>query len=670
MDSESVVYFCKRRLSFMIFFSPFLFKKWKTVFMISQLLIFSGSYQGFAQIEKMTFMTDTTGVNARLREARSLFMSGNIDSAALIYLNTLNQSRHFLYQYGIVKSMIGLGNTQANTGSYQQALDTYMESAFYCQTATTRSLLTTIYNNIGNVYTFRGDFEQSMHYYEKAIAYAETVKAELPMSTLYNNISIALNHLRQPEKALYYLEKGEKLAKQNQEFYALADIYNNKGFAYSTLGASEKSAASFQAAIRTAQQYGYRNTLYSAYVNMGIIAINTNHFDQAIASLKRAEAIKASINPYYQNQRIFALGAVYLKQQKYMLAETYLMKSVAICEKLDMLSDLLKAHQLLAEVYSETSRFQAAFEHRSIEKKLSDSLNKKEMLDAVSRMDAKYRTALKDKEIARKELTINRQRAAISARNIWIVGVSICLLLLSSFFFLQWKNYRHRQKLKNEQLINLERQQELNVIKAIMRGEEKERIRLAREIHDGIMVQFSVIKMNLSALVGNDQQNCEAEKLRPLLGQLDDATNNLRRTAHNLMPDMLLEEGLPDAVYYFCKNLQKNVLFQIIFQPLGIIPRFNVQFELSVYRIIQELVQNIIKHAEATEVIVQLSFENKLLSLTVEDNGKGIPEGHQETGMGIKSISARVASLNGRMGMDSQQSVGTSFHLEFDVSAT
>jgi signal transduction histidine kinase len=646
----------------------FFIRRLKIVPLVLLFIISSMGHPVFGQMERLIFFTDTTEINGLLRDARRLFMAGKVDSAAFIYRNTLNQSKQFLYQYGIVKSMIGIGNTQANIGRYEESIRTYQSAIAFCNTRDTRRLLTTIYNNLGNIYTFRGDFEQSMHDYERAIELAKQYRAELPLSTLYNNISIALNHLQQPHKALYYLEKGEELAIANREYYSLADIYNNKGFAYATLNLPEQSMSSFRSAIQTARAHGYMNTLYSAYVNMGVISINANHFGAAIAALEKAGTIEGSINPYYQNQRIFTLGAAYLKLKKYKLAEAYLKQSVALCEKLDILSESLKAHQLLAEVYAETNRFREAFDHRSIEKRLSDSLNKKEMLDAVSRMDIKYRTALKDQELVKRQLTINRQRGDIGLRNMWIAGVSICLVLLSAFFFLRWKNYRHKQRLKNEQLLNLEKQQELNVMKAIMSGEEQERIRLAREIHDGIMVRFSVIKMNLSALAGNGQSHFDTERLKPVLGQLDDATDDLRRTAHNLMPDMLLEEGLPQAVYYFCKNLKKNVPFRVMFQPLGDIPRLPVQFELSIYRIIQELVQNIIKHAEATEVIVQLSFEHQLLSVTVEDNGKGIPEGYSQDGMGIKSISARVLSMNGRMGIDGKENVGTSVHLEFDIS--
>ncbi|RYZ41878.1 MAG: hypothetical protein EOP49_28660, partial [Sphingobacteriales bacterium] len=196
---------------------------------------------------------------------------------------------------------------------------------------------------------------------------------------------------------------------------------------------------------------------------------------------------------------------------------------------------------------------------------------------------------------------------------------------------------------------------------------EQERSRLSREIHDSIMVQFSVVKMNLSVYTGSGPQDITPQKLIPIIKQLDEATDSLRRTAHNLMPDRLIEDGLVEAVFYFCSNLQRSVPVSINFQPIGTMPELPLSFELSVYRIIQELMQNVIKHALATEVIVQLSCGHDLLSITIEDNGKGIQPGYEQRGLGLKSIEARVHEFDGRFTIDSSPGVGTTAHLEFHV---
>src|SRR5690606_15108883 len=149
--------------------------------------------------------------------------------------------------------------------------------------------------------------------------------------------------------------------------------------------------------------------------------------------------------------------------------------------------------------------------------------------------------------------------------------------------------------------------------------------------------------------------------------KLDEATDHLRNTAHNLMPDMLLEEGLSEALEYFCHNLQKGIELKIQLQLFGILPRLQAWYELSLYRIIQELLQNALKHSAAKTVIVQLSFENRLLAITVEDDGLGMA-GTTKSGFGLKTIRSRLPHMNGRMEMESEPLVGTTVHLEFDIS--
>src|SRR5690606_20151980 len=157
----------------------------------------------------------------------------------------------------------------------------------------------------------------------------------------------------------------------------------------------------------------------------------------------------------------------------------------------------------------------------------------------------------------------------------------------------------------------------------IIAGEEQERSRLARELHDGIMVLFSAIRMKLRQLPKSHRALTTDREFNDLNDELEQAIKELRRTAHNLMPDMLLDGGLAEAVFYFCKSLQQNSPLRINFQLYGNLPRLKEDAELSLYRIIQELVQNIIRHAEANKALVQFNYRDEVLCVTIEDNGKG-----------------------------------------------
>jgi signal transduction histidine kinase len=642
-------------------------RKCNKIFFIASLL-WLGVATSFAQDVRVQIHWDTTSINELLQHAKKITLSGKTDSARKLYVLIQEQSQYLGYDYGFIKGEIGLGNVAINNGQYNEALHYYTNAIDKCNSGKARMLLTTLHNNIGNIYTLKGNYEKSTEQYELALACVERYGSELALETIYNNLSIALNKLNQPLRSLFYLDKAEKLALENNNYFTLADIYNNKGSAYVELKNAERSAAYFNDAILISKKNGYQNTLYSALVNLGIHYLNENRIKDAISKFEEADEIDANINSYYRNLKTLASGAAYLKDGNLSKAKSLLFESLDQAVALGNLRDQVTTHTLLAELYKEQGDFKKAFEHKDIELLLFDSLKKKETSYIVTEMEAKYNATLKDKELARKHLTISRQSASLAKKNLWITGAVICLVIIIVLTLLQTRNFRHKQKLKNEQLKLLEQQQKNAEMKFILDGAEKERIRLSREIHDSIMVQFSVVKMNLSVYAGTNPQQLTPEKLVPIVKQLDDATDNLRRTAHNLMPDRLIEDGLVEAVFYFCSNLQKSVPISISFQPIGTIPPLSTLFELSLYRIIQELMQNIIKHAEATEAIVQLSCEHDLLSITVEDNGKGISREQKEVGLGLKSIEARVNEFSGRFTIDTAAGVGTTVHLEFSVA--
>src|SRR5690606_34579591 len=135
-----------------------------------------------------------------------------------------------------------------------------------------------------------------------------------------------------------------------------------------------------------------------------------------------------------------------------------------------------------------------------------------------------------------------------------------------------------------------------------------------------------------------------ARDFEKIMQHLDNATVELRRTAHNLLPEALLKNGLSEAVFYFCKDVDQSSGLRLEFQQYTEVPRLNPEIELSIYRIVQELLQNIVKHSGAKKAIVQLSFNEGLLNVTVEDDGTGFERvaGKNVSGIGIKNIYARA----------------------------
>jgi signal transduction histidine kinase len=198
-----------------------------------------------------------------------------------------------------------------------------------------------------------------------------------------------------------------------------------------------------------------------------------------------------------------------------------------------------------------------------------------------------------------------------------------------------------------------------------MQGEEKERSRIAKDLHDGVAGMLAAVKMHLST---------EEEELKTLKGYtkalqlLNEATGEVRKTSHNLMPEVLLQHGLDKALRRYCNNISSEAL-QVHYYFIGEEQRYVESFELSVYRIVQELLNNIFKHSKATEASVQLSVQNTLLSISIEDNGIGFPKQPSQTGgMGLDSLKHRIHALNGNLELSAETGSGVNAYLEFDTA--
>jgi signal transduction histidine kinase len=191
------------------------------------------------------------------------------------------------------------------------------------------------------------------------------------------------------------------------------------------------------------------------------------------------------------------------------------------------------------------------------------------------------------------------------------------------------------------------------VLNALVEGEEKERSRLARELHDGVGGILSASKMHLSIIEDEEHYGPKATQLKNVSSLLDQAAQEIRTIAHNLFPDILLMHDLDVAISYYC---------------LGKMPKLNNHFKLIVYRAVQELVNNVMKHAHADHVLVQLSKHDNVMTIVVEDNGVGFDE-KVPKGMGLLNLADKVKNLDGQFSIESAPGKGTTVVLEFNLEA-
>lgn len=228
---------------------------------------------------------------------------------------------------------------------------------------------------------------------------------------------------------------------------------------------------------------------------------------------------------------------------------------------------------------------------------------------------------------------------------------------------------KRKKHLHKKQLQVLQQEQQIERLQAMMKGEEQERARLARELHDGVGGMLAAIQMNVSAVESAENPAATARGLQGVMHLVENTAGEVRRTAHNLMPDILLKHNLPEALRIYCDRVNNGNGLQIDLQFHTPLEGLDKAFELPLYRIVQELIQNIVKHAQAGHAIIQFRMQEDILHVTVEDNGIGFDTSREQEGLGLNNIRSRVQLLQGVVTIDSAAGRGTTCYMEFDLKA-
>ena len=267
---------------------------------------------------------------------------------------------------------------------------------------------------------------------------------------------------------------------------------------------------------------------------------------------------------------------------------------------------------------------------------------------------------------------LTEQRRKRIQRDLSIV-LSAALLVVA---MLLWRGLRIRRRLAErerqvhrQEVDELMHQQEMKAINAMLEGQEKERDRVARDLHDRLGSMLSAIKMQVGSLeervteVRKDQQD-QYGKVSSLL---DEAVGEVRRISHDLVSTSLSRFGLERALQDLCDSIRVSGRLEVELTTFGLEQRLERSVEIVVYRIVQELVSNALKHARATEIGVSVTRQTGRLSVMVSDDGAGFDPSTVQAGMGLGNVQGRAASIGGTVRIDSALGRGTTVSVECPV---
>jgi two-component system, NarL family, sensor kinase len=490
-------------------------------------------------------------------------------------------------------------------------------------------------------------------------------------SHVYKAISVILMNAEEYKKADYYINQAQfyvqrstkispTLSESKVETYILnaENLIELKKF-----DLAQKTLAKADAMVSKYPESKFNNTFYFAN---GLYFDKLNQFNKAIQNFNIAiKSCQLSKDLLSLNRLKTGKYEVLLKQKKYN-------EAIIIIENLiktDVFPDNVKNHyKSLAKANKQIGNWEKAYNDSEKYITLNDSSNANKFRDQIVTLDAKFNKTQNEKKI--NQLLAQKEKATLVSKNDRLNMLLLALLasiLLVSIFII-WKYFKNQKKQKEidfkHEIAALENKKNLDVSNALLQGEEIERKRLARDLHDGLGSMLSGIKLYYSA-TEHPNQNEFVE----VNNQLDNSIKELRQIAQNLMPESLLKLGLVAALKDLCFRFSNDKTF-IEFQEFGIQNNISETKQITIYRIIQELINNALKYANATEILVNCSQNQTTFLITVEDNGAGFDtkKANLFGGMGLKNIKNRVDFLKGELEIDSQPENGTVFNIELNVS--
>lgn len=383
--------------------------------------------------------------------------------------------------------------------------------------------------------------------------------------------------------------------------------------------------------------------------------------------------------PYLKENKFAAgldMGDIYVKKGNALRAEYYFNKSLENINLADENKNLVTYYKFKAHYFFvPTGAQDSAYAYLNKAFNLNRRINYEENSTNTSMLNVELRTAEKEKEIIKKEkenleLEIKRKRNLDIA-----IALGGSLFLGSIIAVLVYRNTKRKQHIAEQaqelEIRNTEKilkEKEIETINAMVSGQEKERQRLAGELHDNLGSTLATVRMQVENLERNLDK---VENPKALLTKthmlINEAYEKVRRISHERNAGVLAKDGLLPAIQRLANTISSKDSLVIEVEDFGLEQRLSNDLEITIFRIVQELVTNIIKHAQATEATISLTQHENELNILIEDNGKGFKAGtlQHKDGMGLGSIERRVEHLEGSMSVDSTPGRGT--HIIIDI---
>lgn len=608
---------------------------------------------------------DTAKINQLNDYARSIQSASPQNTISILNL-TADLSRKLDYDYGLATSNF----LRSGMYFYEMKLDSsrlLMEQALGLLAGKTDSASRDLYASLlmrkAGLFQQHQNTDSAIYYYlQAATTYSEK------SIVAYYNISGIYRYLNDTSRALAYARQTRSIAfATNNSVYLLRSLIV-LGDAFVLAGKKDSVLLIAQTGMPMAEKLKMPFATGMFHAQLGhYYSDSIARYDSAVSHYRAALDIFTSYSLSFEQALVLQhLGNVCLKKGDYAGAIGYLKKATTLARHLDLNQVLFYTLKDLSLALEKTGSLAESNQYLRELLAVKDTLQQRNNRKTVMELEARYQVQKQEAFLAVQQKDIQKKKFTI-----WFLLLGLATLAIISL--LLYRNYRHKQKLQQVKIEELEADKQLAATEAVLKGEEQERTRLAKDLHDSLGGMLSGIKHSLSTLKGSlvmTPDNTQA--FERSIDMLDSSIKEMRRVAHNMMPETLVKFGLDAALKDFCNDINLSGALQVTYQSIGKdYTELDQTTAITIYRIVQELLNNIIKHAEAANAIVQVSKNGDIVSVTVEDDGKGFDTKILEykEGIGWRNIQSRVDYLKGKLDARSEPGKGTSVWIEFNAGA-
>ena len=638
---------------------------------------------------------------------------GNYEEAAG-HLDRLLEDRILLAEQKLLKDVLDFRSLIHSTkGEHDEAMLLIKESAQNAALKMDTSLLIQLYNQIATNYQTQGATDSAIYYFNKliegkklnsddagllsdystlgglhqelanyeeaqtafieAIRYSEKLKDTLTLMSTYIDIANVYLEQRLLEPALEYTRKARQLAKEKGALLNEGRSLQLRATIFECLEQDDQALLNYQKAFSIYEKLGLKQDKADIQLRIAKLFGSNDNLMKAESSLRQALAIRLETGDKIGELNTkLALSDVLLKLGKEIGQVSKLLdEAFLLSQAVNDANALQETYKLRSILYERIGKPQEALNNYRKFNLLRDSIVNQDNAKIVRELEKRYETEKMNRKIAEQESEIETQLGDLKKRNTQIVQLIAGLLVLVIMVFLTIITYQRNKQFAKQKLSVIEKEKETEILRALVSGEEQERRRIARDLHDGLGALLATVKLRISALENKIPNIKNYESFQKAEELIEEASVNIREISHNMMPGSLSRYGLEVSLSDLCTAIEEANKIEVSFIPHELDNIVDDVVEINIYRIVQELLKNVLKHAEASEVIVQLSLDEGLINIIIEDDGKGFDPNaiNDQNGIGFGSVKSRVLYLNGNLEIESSPGKGSSFNISIPYEA-